>query len=339
MSILVQQSEATAAYRRMYFHCVDATDGLTPETGEAAGQPQISVNGGAWGNTTNTLTAIGNGRYYVEITAAELGTLGIIEGRYKSANTAEALGTTLQVVPYDPYDGVRMGLTALPNAVAEASGGLYTRGSGAGQINQDNNGEIDVDVQKWLGTAAATPTVAGVPEVDLTHLMGAILTEGGAGRLAAAFIKLFDVASPTGTVNSLPDAVPDAAGGIPVSDAGGLDLDAILADTKELQENQGAWATAIGFSTHNATAVWNVATRILTANTNFNDPTAAAIATAILGKAIDGTIDMTECLKILLAVLAGDIAKSNGTYTHDEQDGSVKVTSVVTTDAVARTIA
>lgn len=29
-----------------------------------------------------------------------------------------------------------------------------------------------VDVAKWLGTAVATPTVAGVPEVDLTHLGG-----------------------------------------------------------------------------------------------------------------------------------------------------------------------
>ena len=30
-----------------------------------------------------------------------------------------------------------------------------------------------VDVDAWLGTAAATPTVAGVPEVDVTHVAGA----------------------------------------------------------------------------------------------------------------------------------------------------------------------
>ena len=30
----------------------------------------------------------------------------------------------------------------------------------------------DVNVTHWLGTAAATPTVAGVPEVDLTHVGG-----------------------------------------------------------------------------------------------------------------------------------------------------------------------
>jgi len=61
---------------------------------------------------------------------------------------------------------------------------------------------------------AANVTVAnGAIDAKVTYIMDTILTEGGAGRLAAAFIKLFDVTSPTGTVNSLPDAVPGAAGG------------------------------------------------------------------------------------------------------------------------------
>jgi hypothetical protein len=34
-------------------------------------------------------------------------------------------------------------------------------------------GVPEVDMTHWLGTAAATPTVAGVPEVDVTHLGGA----------------------------------------------------------------------------------------------------------------------------------------------------------------------
>jgi len=34
-------------------------------------------------------------------------------------------------------------------------------------------GKPKTDVDAWLGTAAATPTVAGVPEVDLTHVAGA----------------------------------------------------------------------------------------------------------------------------------------------------------------------
>lgn len=72
-------------------------------------------------------------------------------------------------------------------------------------------------------------------------------------------------------LTALPNAAADAAGGLPISDAGGLDLDtqigtdidAILADTNELQTNQGDWATATGFSTHSAAdaadAVWDEA--------------------------------------------------------------------------------
>jgi hypothetical protein len=51
------------------------------------------------------------------------------------------------LVSYNELDGVRLGLTALPNAAAEAAGGLFTRGTGAGQINQDANGRIDANVE------------------------------------------------------------------------------------------------------------------------------------------------------------------------------------------------
>jgi hypothetical protein len=61
----------------------------------------------------------------------------------------------IQLVSFDPNDAVRAGLTALPNAAAAASGGLFTRGTGAGQINQDANGRIDVNV-----AAISTDSVA-----------------------------------------------------------------------------------------------------------------------------------------------------------------------------------
>ena len=75
----------------MYFHCVDATDGMTPENGEGGGQPQLSVNGGSWGNSTNTLTLIGNGRYYVTLDASEVANVGVIEGRYNRCNVGRCV--------------------------------------------------------------------------------------------------------------------------------------------------------------------------------------------------------------------------------------------------------
>lgn len=41
----------------------------------------------------------------------------------------------------------------------------------------------EVDVTKWLGTAAATPTTAGVPEVDVTYLDG---VAGNVDKLVAS---------------------------------------------------------------------------------------------------------------------------------------------------------
>lgn len=148
-------SEATAAQRRVPVHLVDATDGITTETG-ITGAGRVSKNGGATAASTNNIVEIDStnmpGAYYLELTATEVNTLGIVVVRFKTAATAE-FQTAIEVVALNPYDAVRAGLTALPNAAAEAAGGLYTRGSGAGQINQANNGNVDANVVRVGGTS------------------------------------------------------------------------------------------------------------------------------------------------------------------------------------------
>jgi hypothetical protein len=114
-------SEATAAYRRFYLFLVDLTDGHTPETGEAGGQPQISKNGAGFTNTTAVLVHVGRGQYYVELTAAELDTLGYIQIAYNSANVREFPGQG-HVVAYNPHSATDLGLsylTVLGAAIAE----------------------------------------------------------------------------------------------------------------------------------------------------------------------------------------------------------------------------
>jgi hypothetical protein len=215
------QSEGTAARRRAWLYLVDATDGITAETGEAAGQPQISKNLAAWANTSATLTAVGNGTYYVELTAAELDTLGQVSVRYKSAATAE-FSVTSNVVAMNIHDTVRAGLTALPNAAAEAAGGLYTRGTGAGQINQPANGLVDVNVENWNTTAVPVEHTAGYPIVTIKDGTGTgeINTNAGAivlvdtttvinGATSAAATDIRALASGTsdsGTTTTMVDA-------------------------------------------------------------------------------------------------------------------------------------
>jgi hypothetical protein len=105
-------------------------------------------------------------------------------------------------------------------------------------------GVPEVDVTHWIGTAAATPTVAGVPEVDVTHIAGAavsaasaqlgvnVVQMSGSGpaadNLETAALAYSVTRGLTGT--ALPAAAADAAGGLPISDAGGLDLDDLKAD-------------------------------------------------------------------------------------------------------------
>lgn len=132
MSNFVLANQATAARRRVYFHLVDANDGLTAETGEAGGQPQISTNGAAWTNTgIGVLSAIGNGRYYADLTQAAVATAGdTIETRYKSSATAECPGDTVRVIAVDLDDATDLGLANLDVAVStRAAAGATLSGS------------------------------------------------------------------------------------------------------------------------------------------------------------------------------------------------------------------
>lgn len=93
----------------------------------------------------------------------------------------------------NPYDVVRGGMTALPNAAAEAANGLYTRGTGAGQINQPANGMIDANVVRNAGTAITA--AAGIQEVKVASIANdaitaaAIATDAiGSAELAASAV-------------------------------------------------------------------------------------------------------------------------------------------------------
>jgi hypothetical protein len=93
----------------------------------------------------------------------------------------------IQLVDVDLTDTVRMGLTSLPNAVAEAAGGLYTRGTGAGQINQDVNGRVDSNVAATnsgviTATSIATDAIgsAELATTAVNEIRDAILSDSTA---------------------------------------------------------------------------------------------------------------------------------------------------------------
>jgi hypothetical protein len=96
--IRVAAKESTAARRRVYFYITYAPDGLSPYPGIVSGQPQISVDGAAWTNTgIGTMTEIGNGWYYADLTQAICVQSTRISTRYKDSDSVECKGDTVIV--------------------------------------------------------------------------------------------------------------------------------------------------------------------------------------------------------------------------------------------------
>lgn len=117
------KDESTAARRRIPIICVDATDGVTPETGVtiSAGDLKLSKNGAAEGNHAGTLTELAGGLYYYEATAGELDTLGFLTLRLSKSGVKVFYGL-VQVVGHniyeDPWNDACTELAAIPSTTS-----------------------------------------------------------------------------------------------------------------------------------------------------------------------------------------------------------------------------
>lgn len=179
---------------------------------------RISKNGGASAATTNAASAIDNtnmaGWYVVTLTATETNTNGEI-AFHATGTGADPSDWKEQVVAFSVTDAVRLGLTALPNAAAEAAGGLYTRGSGAGQINQNANGQVDsrtVAMATDVITAAAIQADAiGAAEIANGAIDAATFAAGAIDATAIATDALGALELAAGAATEIAAAVWDEA--------------------------------------------------------------------------------------------------------------------------------
>jgi len=146
----IKQSDADAAHRRIPVLLVDITDGFTPELGVTAPTINVSKNGATPAAGAGTWVEIGNGQYYYQLTTGEVDTLGWVSLNIEKATVSRDYNSIVQIMAYDPFDAVRIGLTALPNAAAGASGGLPT-GNASGEVTVGS-----------LATTAQTNTAAAV---------------------------------------------------------------------------------------------------------------------------------------------------------------------------------
>lgn len=292
MTERIPQSTAKLVVFKAYL----SSDHVSEATGKTIAIT-ISKNGGAFGNpaagATNA-TEISSGWYKVSLGTGDTDTLGPLAVRGAVA-TVDDVGVLLEVVA-----ATNGGYTALPAVASGSAGGVIIQGTGT----------TGLDV------------TSGVPKANLTQILGTQITET-AGLIAGGFKKFFNVATPTGTVNSLPDAVPDASGGLPVT---GNRLTAIptiaavttVTTTTNLTTNNDK--TGYALSSNGVQAIWDALTSALTtsgsigkwivdkldvvvstrlaATSYTTPPTAVAIANEVEAQ----IIDETDSEKVLTAI-------------------------------------
>jgi hypothetical protein len=137
----------------------------------------------------------------VSTTTAQIGVNAVNIGG--TAQSGRDLGAGV-LVTYGTAAG-QINLTGgnLAGAVPSVTGAVGSVTGAVGSVTGNVGGNVTGSVGSVVATVAA----------NLTQILGTALTET-AGQIAAAFKQWFNVATPTGTVNSLPNAAPGASGGV-----------------------------------------------------------------------------------------------------------------------------
>lgn len=146
---MVQQlRQSTARIVRMG-PFVDVTDGFTPETGvtlaaadeaellKANGVATVSIAANTWAAITGS-----DGWYNLSLTTTDTNTLGMVDIVVQDDSVCLPVHKSFEVVTANYWD------------------------------SKFSTGVRSANVTQWLGTACATPTVAGVPKVDLSLMRG-----------------------------------------------------------------------------------------------------------------------------------------------------------------------
>lgn len=282
---------------------VDATDFITIEAAVVYNQAGLAL---FWNFTTTagvtTVTAVTpttagvydwtdfttSGMYGIEIPASAGGTIN---------NDTEGVGHFTGVATgVLPWRGPKIGFraAALNNALI------------------DGGDNLDVNIVQWLGTAAATPTTAGVPEVDVTFVSGTAQTANDNGadinliladtadmqpRVVAIEIdtgttlqgELDGIQADTEDIQSrLPAAL---VGGLMDSNVGAISADTGAADNLEAQYDGSGYVDDSAPSTQSQlSGIANVGSAVHKPSNGFTDTISGTIVNAYTDtQALNGT--------------------------------------------------
>lgn len=195
----IKQSEATAARRTVYFN---------GSVSAALADCHVSKNGGAPAGAAGTIidleqSGTTGGWHAYTFTSSEVNTVGFVCLAFAQGGSTIAI-VVAQVVPWDPYDAVRLGLTAIPNATAGANGGLPLQGSAIPNANAGATGGLQAGIVRAAtaqagaastitldGSASATDDIYNGYRIRITSGTGA----GQGNRLITDYVGSTKVAT------------------------------------------------------------------------------------------------------------------------------------------------
>lgn len=192
---------------------------------------------------------IGDGYYRLDLPDASVAA-GSGENSVQIGGTITGMiviGNEHALVDYDPYDAVRAGLTALPNAAADAAGGLPI--SDAGGLDLDGmDTDID-DIETDTGTTldAMLVSIDNFIDTEIAAIVAAVITNAAGADVAADIIALKTEADKIGTIPALDGGAQTIGAAIAklADDNGGADFDAGTDSLQEIRDRgDAAWAGA-----------------------------------------------------------------------------------------------
>lgn len=194
------------------------------------------------------------------------------------------------------------------------------------------------------GATNATEISSGWYKVTLdttdTNTVGPLAVRGAVATIDDVGVLLSVVKATNGGYTALPDAVADAAGGLPISDAGGLDLDARLdaaVSSRMATYTQPTGFLAATFPSGTVANTTNITAGTITTVTNLtNAPTSGDFTSAMKTSLNNATPAVTVSDKTGFALTTGErtsIANEVEAQIIDDTDSEKVLTAI--TDKIA----
>lgn len=311
---------------------VDSTDGFTPETGLSLTQAEcrLKKNNGAWAqkNDNTTGTHEEEGWYELELDATDTNTLGILMLAVYVTGALPCWREFL-VVPANVYDSLILDTDALETDV--------TQWLGSAAATPTVAGVPEVDVTHWLGTAAATPSVAGVPEVDVTHAAGTSV-QAANGRFETN-VEQVEGTDATDYFATLDDAVLAAIAGLPTPPSAAVIADAVWDEDATAHQTQGTFGQAIGDPVADTDTIFGLVNSISAAVTALaaavaaiDVPTAEENADELLDHTdgVEGNLTLRQHCRLAAAALYGISITSGGNRVYRNTGNNIdRITATV----------